>query len=336
MKVKSESHSVTSDSLQPHGLYSPWNSPGQNTGVGSLSLLQGIFLTQGSCIAGGFFIYQLSHKGSPRILEWVACPFSSKSSRLRNWTGVSCIAGGFFTNWALREAHPIQQWEQNQEASWHSRPCPRGYRPQSLQGQGRHSHGLARRASIWPGARSWQRLEVCNLGSDHSWLLVMRRSVPHPATPASPEQLPQEQPAAGGGRPTLSTLARVLAEVSTYCTPHSSALALASPTSTCLRSSRSDLFPTTSSGILSSSALTRRICSLWRWIKKKAAKKAGLGAQFCQPVRDGGQGWGSCRLQPILRKHPSTLRLTGVPQVWFQFAALVTGGAYDKCRFLGP
>ena len=32
---------------QPHGLYSPWNSPGQNTGVGSLSLLHGIFLTQG-------------------------------------------------------------------------------------------------------------------------------------------------------------------------------------------------------------------------------------------------------------------------------------------------
>ena len=35
-----------SDSLLPHGLYSPWNSPGQNTGVGSLALLQGIFLTQ--------------------------------------------------------------------------------------------------------------------------------------------------------------------------------------------------------------------------------------------------------------------------------------------------
>ena len=38
-----------SDSLRPHGLYSPWNSPGQNTGVGSLFLLQGIFPTQGSC-----------------------------------------------------------------------------------------------------------------------------------------------------------------------------------------------------------------------------------------------------------------------------------------------
>ena len=39
MKVKSESRSVVSDSLQPHGLYSPWNAPGQNTGVGRLSLL---------------------------------------------------------------------------------------------------------------------------------------------------------------------------------------------------------------------------------------------------------------------------------------------------------
>ena len=39
VKVESESHSVVSDSLLPHGLYSPWNSPGQNTGVGSLSLL---------------------------------------------------------------------------------------------------------------------------------------------------------------------------------------------------------------------------------------------------------------------------------------------------------
>ena len=51
---ESESWSVKSDSLRPYGLYSPWNSPGQSTGVGSLSLLQGIFPTQVSCIAGGF------------------------------------------------------------------------------------------------------------------------------------------------------------------------------------------------------------------------------------------------------------------------------------------
>ena len=66
-KILSESHSVVSDSLQPHGLYSPWNSPGQNTGVGSLSLLQGIFPTQGlnpdlPCCR--WILYQLSHQGS--------------------------------------------------------------------------------------------------------------------------------------------------------------------------------------------------------------------------------------------------------------------------------
>ena len=61
------SHSVVSNSLRPHGFYSPWNSPSQNTGEGSLSLLQG-------------------------------------SSQPRNRTRVSCIAGEFFTNWVMREA----------------------------------------------------------------------------------------------------------------------------------------------------------------------------------------------------------------------------------------
>ena len=98
---ESESCSVLSDSLPPHGLCSPWNSPGQNTGVGSLSLLQGIFPTQG--LNPGLphcrqILYQLSHKGSPRILEWVAYPFSRGSPRPRNPTRVSCIAGGFFTS----------------------------------------------------------------------------------------------------------------------------------------------------------------------------------------------------------------------------------------------
>ena len=82
--------SVVSDSLQPHGLYSPWNSPGQNTGVGSLSLLQGIFPTQG--LNPGLphyrkILYQLSHQGSPKILGWVAYPFSRRSSQPKNQTG---------------------------------------------------------------------------------------------------------------------------------------------------------------------------------------------------------------------------------------------------------
>ena len=93
-----------------HGLYSPRNSPGQNTRKGSLSLLQGIFPTQGlnpGLLHCRQILYQLSHKGSPRILEWVAYPFSSRSSQPRNWTGISCIAGGFFTNWAIREHNTI-------------------------------------------------------------------------------------------------------------------------------------------------------------------------------------------------------------------------------------
>ena len=95
----SASRSVVSDSLRPHGLYSPWNSSGQNIGVGSLSLLQGIFLTWGSNLGlphCGWILYQLSHKWSPRILEWIANPFSKGSSQSRNRTGVSCIAGRFF------------------------------------------------------------------------------------------------------------------------------------------------------------------------------------------------------------------------------------------------
>ena len=165
--------------------YSPWNSPGQNTGAGSYSLLQGVFPIQESnpdlphcrqilyqlsyqgnpfiysvqfssvtqscptlcnpmdyiahraplsmgfssqeywggwpCLLKGIFptqgsnpcllhcrliLCQLSHQGNPRILAWVAYPFSRGSSWPRNQTGVSCIAGRFFTSWAIRETQP--------------------------------------------------------------------------------------------------------------------------------------------------------------------------------------------------------------------------------------
>ena len=52
-------------------------------------------------------LYQMSHKGSPRILKWVAYPFSRVSSWPRNQTRVSCIAGRFFANWAIREAFAL-------------------------------------------------------------------------------------------------------------------------------------------------------------------------------------------------------------------------------------
>jgi len=68
---------------------------------GSLSLLKVIFPTQSSnpdLLHFRRILYQLSHQGSPRILECVAYPFSRGSSQPRNGTGVSCIAGRFFTN----------------------------------------------------------------------------------------------------------------------------------------------------------------------------------------------------------------------------------------------
>ena len=79
----------------------------QNTGVGNLSLLQGIFPTQGlnpGLLHYRLILYQLSHKRSPRIIEWVSYPFSRGSSPSRNRTGVSYTAGRFFTNWAIWEA----------------------------------------------------------------------------------------------------------------------------------------------------------------------------------------------------------------------------------------
>ena len=110
-------------------VYSPWNSPDQDTGVGSLSLLQQIFPTLGLNLGLPCrqILYQLSHKWSPRILGWVSYPFSRGSSWSRSRTEVSCIAGGFFTNWAIREGDKSSQqlWDTShdpvldvQEGQW--------------------------------------------------------------------------------------------------------------------------------------------------------------------------------------------------------------------------
>ena len=84
------------------------DSPGKNTRVGCHALLQGIFQSQGSnpglphCRQ---ILYHLSHQRNPRMLKWIAYPFSRGSSWPGNRTRVSRIAGGFFTSWATREAH---------------------------------------------------------------------------------------------------------------------------------------------------------------------------------------------------------------------------------------
>ena len=140
------------DSLRPHGLYRPWNSPGQNTGVGSLSLLKEDLPKPG--IKPGLphcrpILYQLKHKGSPNFVQrrkkkkkksdtcsclllplkregqnvWHGQPISSvwrplaflpvTLSRTKGGAPVSHIAGGFFTVGATREA-------------WNRLPCIAG------------------------------------------------------------------------------------------------------------------------------------------------------------------------------------------------------------------
>ena len=96
-----ESPQPRSPVLQADSLLSEPPGKPKNTGVGSLSLLQRNFLTQQSnwgLLHCRQILYHLSHQGSPRILEWVAYPFSSGTLQSRNQTGVSSIAGRFFTS----------------------------------------------------------------------------------------------------------------------------------------------------------------------------------------------------------------------------------------------
>ena len=106
------SRSVVSNSWLLHGLCSlpgssvHGDSPGKNTGVGCHALPHGILPTQG--LNPGLphcrqILYHLSDQGSPRVLEWEAYLFSRGSSQPRNRTGVSCVAGRFFTSWTTRE-----------------------------------------------------------------------------------------------------------------------------------------------------------------------------------------------------------------------------------------
>ena len=96
-----------SNSLWPHSLYSSWSLQAR-----ILEWVAFPFSRRSSqprdwtqvSHTVGGFFYQLSHKGSPRIREWTAYPFSRGSSWPRDWTQVSLIAGGFFTSWATREA----------------------------------------------------------------------------------------------------------------------------------------------------------------------------------------------------------------------------------------
>ena len=98
-----------SDSLQPHDLYSPWNCPDQNTGVGSLSVLQGIFPTQESYLGLLYcrqILYQLSYQGSP---PFTLAPLKRKHL-VRNL--IKYVEGLFEGNYKtlMREIKELNKW----------------------------------------------------------------------------------------------------------------------------------------------------------------------------------------------------------------------------------
>ena len=93
----SESRSVVFDFLQPHGLYNPWNSPGQKTGVGNCSLLQGIFPTLGlnpGLLRCRQILYQLSHREAQEY-----------------WSGEPIPSSADLPNPGIKPGSPIELWE---------------------------------------------------------------------------------------------------------------------------------------------------------------------------------------------------------------------------------
>ena len=123
-----------SDSLRPPGLYSPWNSPGQDTGVGSLSLLQGLFPTQGSnpglphCRE---ILYQLSYQGSPEKVKEAYNLITIKSKKDLKMSKILAIyvsqcqmSVTWLPRLALQRGSPIEPYDYLQLGHTPTLQCP--------------------------------------------------------------------------------------------------------------------------------------------------------------------------------------------------------------------
>ena len=115
-------------------------------------------------------LYWLNHQGSPRIWEWVACPFSRGYSWPRNWTRVSCITRRFFTTWATREAH----WKLNKPKTI---PICSGHKVTSYNWEKKEKYKYVNiqwniKQNIWQRKSDHHSLVLCFQGSlEHSTLL---------------------------------------------------------------------------------------------------------------------------------------------------------------------
>ena len=117
-----------SSSLQPHGLYSPWNSLGQNTGVGSLSLLQGIFATQRSnpgLLHCRQVVYQLNHQMCLEQLlsnywlyrRWVLNTFPHREASIYPHTYGTSLLVTKATSHPITHGH-LLTWGNSAKAFW--------------------------------------------------------------------------------------------------------------------------------------------------------------------------------------------------------------------------
>ena len=171
---------------RPPGSFVHGDSPGKNTGAGCHALLQGIFPTQGSNSGLPYcrqILYHLSHKGSPRILEWVAYPLSRGSFQPRNQIGISCIAAeipGKPLEWNTQALHKVQiAWSSYSSTSflWSLNRwllIPWTEEPGRLQSMGslRVRHDWA--TSLWlftfmHWRKKWQPTPVFLLGESQGW-----------------------------------------------------------------------------------------------------------------------------------------------------------------------
>ena len=161
----SESCSLVSDSLRPHGLYSPWKCPGQNTGVGSLCLLQGIFPTQDfnwGLLRCRWILYQLSYQAVRLFCIGLMLKSPEESFLKTTDAWALPLKSGFnYSGWSLSTAlcsvqadlkipGPLKHLENTQWSSsllspalttW-SQPL-RSYHPMARKGRSQQTNGVA-------------------------------------------------------------------------------------------------------------------------------------------------------------------------------------------------
>ena len=159
---ESESRSVVSDFLRPQGLYSPWNSPGQNNRVGSFSFLQGIFPAQGSkpgLLHCRQILYQLSHSSvqfSHSVVSDSLRPHESQHTR------PPCLSP---TPGVHSDSCPSSQWCHPASvvpfsSCPQSLPASESFPVSQLFAWGGQSIGVSASASVLPkNTQDWSHLE---------------------------------------------------------------------------------------------------------------------------------------------------------------------------------